>query len=320
MHKLLSYFLIISILIVSCKSNNKKDHQQNKKEDLEGSISISGAFALYPLVVKWAEEFHKLHSGVKIDVSAGGAGKGMTDALSGMVNLGMVSRDISKEEIAKGAWFIPVTKDAVVATINEKNPVLKDILKKGIKQETFKEIFINGKITTWGKIVGSNNKDIVKPYTRSDACGAAEVWAKYLGKKQEDIKGTGVFGDPGVARAVQDDILGIGYNNIAFVYDSKTKKEHGVKVAPIDINNNGKIDDDENFYENVNTLVQAISNGKYHSPPARLLNLVSKGKPKDIVTLEFLRWILTDGQKFVAESGYINITDELIKSNLEKLK
>ena len=28
-------------------------------------------------------------------------------------------------------------------------------------------------------------------YTRSDACGAAETWAVFLGKKQEDLLGSG---------------------------------------------------------------------------------------------------------------------------------
>ena len=40
----------------------------------ENRISISGAWALYPMALKWAEEFHKLQPGVAIDVQAGGAG------------------------------------------------------------------------------------------------------------------------------------------------------------------------------------------------------------------------------------------------------
>ena len=59
---------------------------------LEGRLSFSGAFALYPMAVKWSEEFKKVHPDVKIDISAGGAGKGMTDVLNNMVDIGMVSR------------------------------------------------------------------------------------------------------------------------------------------------------------------------------------------------------------------------------------
>ena len=61
-------------------------------------------------------------------------------------------------------------------------------------------------------------------YTRSDACGGGEMWAKFFGKKQEDLLGSGVFGDPGLAQAVKKDPLGIGFNNIGYVYDSNNQK------------------------------------------------------------------------------------------------
>ncbi len=56
---------------------------------LEGQVSISGAWALYPMVVKWAEEFQKLHPRVRIDVQAGGAGKGIADVIADMVDFGI---------------------------------------------------------------------------------------------------------------------------------------------------------------------------------------------------------------------------------------
>ena len=60
------------------------------------------------------------------------------------------------------------------------------------------KIFISGEIKTWGQALKTNNKDIINVYTRSDACGAAETWAKFLDAKQDDLVGIGVYGDPGV--------------------------------------------------------------------------------------------------------------------------
>ena len=303
------------LLNISCNNSTKK-------EELNGTITISGAFALYPLVVKWAEEFQKLNPGVRIDVSAGGAGKGMADALSGMVTLGMVSREVSKEEIDKGAWFIPVTKDAVVPVVSSENPYLQKFMNNGVKKEIFQGCFLTGKVKTWGDFVGDAKiKDEVKTYTRSDACGAADVWAKFLGKKQEDLEGIGVSGDPGITQAVKSDKFGIGYNNIGYAYDAKTKLElSGIKVIPIDFNGNGVIDDKEFFYQNKDSLVKAINDGRFPSPPARDLYLVSKGKPTDKATLAFLNWILTEGQKMVGEAGYIGLKPDKIKSALESIK
>jgi len=157
-------------------------------------------------------------------------------------------------------------------------------------------------------------------YTRSDACGASDTWASYLGgHKQEDLLGTGVNGDPGIAEAVRQDALGIGYNNIGYAYDISTGKQvDGLMVIPIDINENGKIDPDESFYNTKTEIVRAIAEGKYPSPPARDLHLVTKDNYTGI-TREFVRWILTDGQQYVDSMGYIALPESKIAAGLQKL-
>ena len=216
-------------------------------DGLKGTITASGAFALYPMVIRWGEEFTKLHPGVQFDISAGGAGKGMTDTLAGAVDIGMVSREIAPEEEAQGAYWVSVTKDAVFPAVNAKNPVLADLLAKGVTRETFEKIYITGEITTWGQVVGRPEvTDLIHVYTRSDAAGAPDVWAKYLGKKQENLLGIGVFGDPGLAEAVVKDPLGIGYNNLNYAYDPSTGEPvAGMALIPLDVNADGKADADE---------------------------------------------------------------------------
>ncbi len=313
--------LTTSILIFLFVLYSKPIAYSQSKAELKGNISISGAFAIYPIAVKWAEEFKKLHPKVKIDISAGGAGKGITDALTKMVDIGMVSRDIYPEEFKKGAFAIAVTKDAVVATVSASNPLINEILTRGLKKDAANGIWITGKSKTWGQVLGIKNNMPVRAYTRSDAAGAAESWAKYFGKKQEDLLGVGVFGDPGLANAAMKDRQGIGYNNIGYVYDAKTKRQNpGIKVVPLDLNNNGKIDADENFYENLGLLVNAIATGKYPSPPARDLLFVTSGKPTNKIVIEFIRWILTDGQNYISDAGYINLSKEKLATELNKLK
>ena len=295
---------------------------QAQSKELKGQISLSGAFALYPLAVKWAEEFKKIHPKVKIDISGGGAGKGITDALAKVVDLGMVSREVKPEEVSKGAWYVAVAKDAVVPTINAKNPKIKELLAKGITQTAATKVFITGEFKTWGNVLGNSTNIPIHLYVRSDACGAGETWAKYLGdKKQENLLGTGVFGDPGVASAVQKDPLGFGYNNIAYAYDLKTKRPHpGILVLPIDVNKNGKIDASENFYATSTQLISAIALGKYPSPPARDLYLVSNGKPTNPVVIAFLKFILSEGQKYNVPNGYISLPKQKLNKGIAKLK
>ena len=309
-------FLTITSLLLSFTQRDSYS-----QEKLKGTITLSGAWALYPMAVRWAEEFRKINPDVRIDLSAGGAGKGITDALNNMVDLGMVSREIYKEELNKGAYPIAVTKDAVVAVINVSNPSLNTILSKGLKKDAGNNIWITGMYKTWEQAFGIKGTTPIHVYTRSDACGAAEVWAKYFGKKQEDLLGSGVYGDPGLALAVKKDPLGIGFNNIGYVYDSKTKKQlAGIRVLPIDINNDGKITPDENFYDSMDDLITAIANGKYPSPPARELYFVTKGKPQKELVIKFLHWVLTDGQKYVNESGYITLSKEKVAGELKRIK
>jgi phosphate transport system substrate-binding protein len=318
--------ILISCLVLSgilCSCNRREGGSTNQKnDDIKGKITISGAFALYPMTVRWAEEFKKLHPGVTINISAGGAGKGMADALSKMVDLGMYSKEVSPEERAKGAWYIGVAKDAVLPTVNERNPVLKDLHLKGLTKQKFYDIFISGKITTWGSAVGDNSKASLQAFTRSDACGAAEMWAKFMmGKKQEDLVGLGVNGDPGVADAIRKNINGIGYNNLNFVFDMNTRKVYpGLAIVPIDLNGNGKIDPEENIYGTLDQVMKAIQDGLYPSPPARELYLVADGKPQNETVLAFLNWIMTDGQKYITEAGYVGLPKEKIAITLNKLK
>jgi phosphate transport system substrate-binding protein len=309
---------LIAVVLFSLLSVPKSYSQEKRT----GQISISGAFALYPMVIRWADEYKKTNPGIRFDISAGGAGKGISDALNGMVEIGMVSREIYPEEMKKGAFPIAVTKDAVVAVVNESNPSLNDIMTRGLKNDVANNIWITGRCTTWSQAFGAKSAAPIHIYTRSDACGAAEMWAKFFGKKQEDLLGVGVFGDPGLAQAIKKDPLGIGYNNIGYAYDAKTRKQiTGLKVVPIDLNNNGKIDSDEDFYSSMNDLIAAIASGKYPSPPARELYFVLKGNPKsNKVLTEFIRWVLTDGQKFVNEAGYISLSKEKIELEQKKLQ
>jgi len=318
MKKMLS---LLAILLVLGHLGAQTVPAKNKIEQkLQGTISISGAWALYPMVVKWSEEFQKLYPEVRFDISAGGAGKGIADALADMVDIGMVSREIHPAEIQKGAWFIPVTKDAVVPVINKNNPLLKELQKRGIKKADFMRIWLDETPPTWSELSSTKGNVQVHVYTRSDSCGAAETWALFLGKKQEDLLGIGVFGDPGLNEAVRKDALGIGFNNINYAFDATSLKPMSETVIlPIDLNGDGRIDSSENFYDHRDAITKAIADDKYPSPPARDLYFVCKGQPKKQLVAAFMKWILMAGQKFVAEAGYIGLAAEKISQALTKI-
>jgi phosphate transport system substrate-binding protein len=317
---LFSVIVTVSLLLTACGTTG---NQPPTAADgaLSGTISISGAFALYPMMTVWAEEFQKVHPDVNFDVQAGGAGKGMTDTIAGAVDIGMISRTIKPEEESQGIFWVSVTKDAVFPIISKDNPVAAEILAKGISQETFNKIFLTGEIKTWGEVVGKPEvTDEIHVYTRSDACGAGEMWAKFAGGKvQDDIHGIGINGEPALVDTVIKDALGIGYSNLNSVFDMSTGKPvAGAIVPPIDINNNGQADAGE-YYQTKAEAVNAVLTEKYPSPPARFENLATKGKPTGLV-LAFLQWILTDGQQYLAEAGYVPLTPDQQAESLQKIQ
>ena len=65
--------------------------------------------------------------------------------------------------------------------------------------------------------------------------------------------------------------------------------------------------------------MNAIATGVYPSPPARDLNLVTNGKPSGTVQ-DFIKWILSDGQQYVGEAGYIQLTPEKLQESLQKIQ
>ncbi|MFL9845921.1 PstS family phosphate ABC transporter substrate-binding protein [Flavobacterium rhizosphaerae] len=312
-HAFAGVLLAGTLFSCSPKENQKEVATAGK---IEGTITMSGAFALYPLANIWAEEFRKEYPDVKFNVSGGGAGKGMTDMLNGAADIAMYSKEISKIESDQGAYGFAVTKDAVIPTISANNPLLAQLKSEGMTREEFSTLFLKDGKHNWKK-----SSEKVNVYTRSDAAGAAETWAKYLGAKaQEELKGVAVFGDPGLADAVKKDKNGIGYNNVIYVYDITTgKKYDGLEVVPIDVNGNGKIDAEENFYGSLSDVAKAIADGRYPSPPARELFLVTKGKPTSPAVKAFLNWVLTKGQDFVTSNGYILLEKDNIEKQIQKL-
>ena len=314
---LILVFVLLTSLLMACGTPSGQAGSAVAQE----TISISGAFALLPMVSLWADEYQKLNPNVRFDIQGGGAGKGMTDVLSGAVDVAMLSRNVRAEETAQGATLVPVVIDAVVGTVNADNPYLADILAVGITPELVRAIWIDQTVTTYGEWLGNGSDDPITVYTRSDASGAGEMWARFAGGvAQEELQGIAVNADPGLAEAVRQDRLGVGYNNIGFTYDITTGEPvAGLRSIPIDLNGNGVIDAGEDFYATKPAIVDGISRRAYPFPPARELYLVTKGEA-NLAIQAFYRWILTDGQQYVAQAGYVPLTQAQIDEALAGLE
>ena len=244
----------------------------------------------------------------------------MTDVLNGMVDFAMLSREPHDEEREKGAIDFTVAKDAVLPVFSASNPLRDKILAHGITADDARKIWITGEYTTWGQLLGTTDNNPIHVYTRSDACGAAQTFAAWFGAVQEDLGGTAVYGDPGISKAVIDDALGIGFNNMAYAYDSETlKMQTGLEVLPLDIDGDRSVSDDEKLYETRSTIAKAIEEGRFPAPPSRNLYLVTNGVPTDTASLEFIKFVISDGQEFNEPNGYVRISNASARESMRKL-
>src|SRR4030042_2094209 len=290
--------ILIIALAAGCGSGENKSAE---KTALEGDVSITAAFAIYPLIRKLADEFQKIQPELRFDISASGAAKSVSDTLNGLSDLGGISREAHPQEKERGLWSAPVARDAVLAVVSEDNPYLNELMRVGAARDILARLWIEDGVRTWGDLTGdAAASQPVHAYTRADPCGAGEIWAQFLGGQQEDLKGIGVHGESWMAGAVKKDPLGIGYTNLNFAYDARSLAPvPGIRIVPIDLNGNSRIDPEEDFFSTRTQILEAIASENYPSPPSRDLYLVSSGIPHQKCVREFVVWSLTQGQAHV---------------------
>jgi len=311
--------LIVTIIFFS-GCNSKTSRPEAEILSHQSEISISGAYALAPLMELWVDEFRKTHQYIKFNINANGTDLGQSDVLQGKVDLAMISSEIPKG-IDTLLRIVPVARLGVVPIISSKNPYLTEILKKGMTRDELVSLFTNENPKTWGDLYGKPLKDPVKIYIRADSSGATKVLAKYLWIEPNEIKGTAIEGEIKLVEAIKTDPMALGYCNFIYTLDPATKQfSKDFHVLPIDFNQNGMIDGKEKIFDNAAELQRAMWLGKFPCSLIRNLYLVTKGKPHTREVAGFLYWVITDGQKLVADNGYIELHSSEIQFLVNALK
>ncbi|MCL2078396.1 MAG: substrate-binding domain-containing protein [Oscillospiraceae bacterium] len=113
---------------------------------LSGTLKIGGSTSVDPLMQLLAAEYKALNSDVNIEISGGGSGVGISEAIDGIVNIGMSSRELRDSEKPDLNEYV-IALDGVAVIVNKDNPV------DGMDMETVKNIFI-GEMTKWSEIIG----------------------------------------------------------------------------------------------------------------------------------------------------------------------
>jgi len=288
--KLFTAALLLTGVVIASSFIKKESRNHEKK-----TITITGTRFFYPLVEKWAEEFKKENPDVDIIVKYG-----LQNA-----DISMTGTPVDKENPDKGKYTV-VSKFAIVPIVNEKNPAWTDLQKRGLAKADFEKIYFRGDQQQNSFAFGGSSTSIpIRVYTRG-ACASA-TFSGHFGKRINDLANldTKIADDNVLLQNVLNDSLGVAYNNLGFVYDLKTRKQkQGIKVVPVDLNGNGKIDKDENFYDNLDQLIQKLETSHLDLPPVgKMVFIYKEDKPE---VKSFVSWVQARGQQYNHTIGFLN--------------
>ncbi len=316
---------------------------------LSQTVQINGAGATfpYPIYSKWFDEYHKMHPEVEINYQSIGSGGGIRQLSNQTVFFGASDGPMTDEQLqaAPGpVLHFPTVLGAVVPVYNI--PGVDAQLK--FTGKVLADVIL-GKVNKWNDpAIASLNPGVKLPATditvahRSDGSGTTYIFVDYLSKVSPDFKttvgvatsvnwpvGVGGKGNEGVSGLVKQTPGSIGY--VELIYALQNKISYGLVQNLDGAFVNASL-------ESVTAAASAASKAMPKDFRVSITNAPGKGaypissftwllfyeKPSDKakakIMVDFVKWALTDGQKYCAELGYAPLPREVVALEMEALK
>lgn len=138
---ILTTLLILTALLTGCGGNKG------------GTVATDGSTSMEKLIGALGEAFEEGNSNVTFTYNPTGSGTGITAVAEGRCDIGLSSRSLKDEEIAKGLQGTVLAYDGIAVIVHPDNPV------NDLSVETIAAIY-KGEITNW-KDIGGNDGEIV---------------------------------------------------------------------------------------------------------------------------------------------------------------
>lgn len=235
--KIISGLLVAALsmsLFVGCGSSSEEtkeassSSESSEEESDEGafqsSIMFCGSTSLYPIISSLASSFTEEYEtwnqvdasfpedNISIYVAPGGSGVGVSAALDGTADFGMLARSIKDEEkeaLGDGYQEYIVARDALTVSVNAQNPISG--IMDDMDTETIRQIFA-GEVTTWDEVDSSLPAEAINVYIRDLSGGAYEVFQKsVMGDSEVTASATQSASMTELATNIANDQWGIGY-------------------------------------------------------------------------------------------------------------
>ncbi len=297
-----SIYLLIGFMLLNFVNANNITEDKSKQAT-ESSINVYCTPDLYNLTFKLSNEFGSLNPKLNIEVIKVPESS-IAKTLSTEGNLGFISNEKYSGLNGEPFWKVIVGRDVIVPIISSKNPLLDEIYQQGISPEKFAQIFTNSEMQNWGALLENVQNIPIHYYMINDESINSEV-ANFLKLSKISINGIKVENEKELISAIQKDPYAIGFCKMINLIDSRNQSiVENIKLLPLDRNGNGQIDYIEKIYDDMNVLARGVWIGKYPKALFNDIYAVSYVKPTNEIEVEFLKWVLTDGQQFMNPTGY----------------
>ncbi len=306
----------------------------------------AGATFPYPIYSKWFSEYNKQHPDVQINYQPIGSGGGVQQVSKQTVFFGASDMPMNAEQLQAAPGKIlhlPTVLGAVVPVYNIPN-VTTELKFSG---PLLADIFL-GKITKWNDAgIAKLNPGVTLPASditvvhRADGSGTTYIWVDYLAKVSPEWKtkvgvnasvnwptGVGGRGNEGVASTVKQTPGALGY--VELIYALQTKQPYGSvqnmagefsKASVESVTGAAAAAAKQMPPDFRVSITNAPGNGVYpiSSFTWILLYENAKDKAQARAMVDFMKWALTDGQKFAPDLGYAPLPADVIKLEMAAL-
>lgn len=285
--------LFATLLVAGCVTRSADVLSSTEQPQASAYIEISGSDTMVNLALAWAERYQQEHPDVRISVTGGGSGSGISALINGTVDIANASRAIKKEELekAQAAGYDPqefvVARDAIAVIVHPQNPV---------SQLTMQQIsaIYRGEINNW-KEVGGEDRPIVR-LSRETNSGTHVYFLESV-IRLGNSKDKAIFSpdtlllpsSEGIIAEVSDNPNAIGYDGLGYVTPE-------VKVIAIARERN---------LPYVLPSSATVNDRSY--PIARDLYMYTREPPEGYIK-EYLNWIVSPpAQEIVVKLGFVSL-------------
>lgn len=268
--------IVVCLILMTSACGEETETNTGAAAGAEDTISISGSTSVGPLAEKLAHKYSE-NAPVKIEINQIGSSAGITNATSGVSEIGMSSRDLKEEEKASGLKETIIAYDGIVVVTHPSNRV------KDLTMEQVKQIF-TGEVTNWKELGGDDLEIVV--VSREDGSGSRDAFQEIVEYTSGELVKSAIVasGNGNIKTTVAMNKHAVGFISFEYIDES---------ISTININGV------EATAENV--LQQKYSLSRPFLFVFKEDNLTGAGQ-------KFIDYILSaDGQAIVAETGAIPI-------------